>query len=99
MGIVKVNLIHKKDGPFRIRVYNSDNYYIKLYNDGVDTVADVTAKNVAMPSLEMNRNNVLINFPINGYGVEDVSDLIKSLNDMPDLLETLNVLKEEIERR
>ena len=50
-----------------------------------------------MPSLEMNRDNVLINFPINGYRIEDVNDLIKSLTDMPELVETLKELKKEIE--
>ena len=92
-----LKLIHKKDGSFKIRVYDSSNYLIKVYNDGVDTVADVSAKNVAMPSLEMNRENVLINFPINGYGIEDVDDLIKSLTDMYDLVEILKELKKEIE--
>lgn len=92
-----LKLIHKKDGSFKIRVYDSSNYLIKVYNDGVDTVADVSAKNVAMPSLEMNRDNVLINFPINGYRIEDVNDLIKSLTDMTDLMETLKELKKEIE--
>ena len=92
-----LKLIHKKDGSFKIRVYDSSNYLIKVYNDGVDTVADVSPKNVAMPSLEMNRDNVLINFPINGYRIEDVNDLIKSLTDMPELVEILKELKKEIE--
>lgn len=97
MGVIKVNLIHKKDGTFKIRVYNSDGYLIKVFNDGVDTVADISPKNVIMPSLKMNRNNVFIDFPINGYRIEDVADLIKSLNDVPDLMETLKTLKAEIE--
>ena len=97
MKTTDLKLIHKKDGSFKIRAYNSDDYLIKIYNDGVDTVADVSPKNVAMPSLEMNRDNVLINFPINGYGIEDVDDLIKSLTDMPELVETLKELKKEIE--
>ncbi len=90
-------LIHKKEGSFKIRVYNSDDYLIKIYNDGVDTVAYVSPKNVAMPSLEMNRDNVLINFPINGYRIEDVDDLIKSLTKISDLMEPLKELKKEIE--
>ena len=60
-------------------------------------MADISPKNVIMPSLKMNRNNVFIDFPINGYRIEDVADLIKSLNDVPDLMETLKTLKAEIE--
>ena len=97
MGVIKVNLIHKKDGTFKIRVYNSDGYLIKVFNDGVDTVVDISPKNVIMPSLKMNRDNVYLDFPINGYRIEDVNDLIKSLTDMSDLVETLKELKKEIE--
>ena len=97
MRITDLKMIHKNDGSFKIRVYNSDDYLIKIYNDGVDIVTDISAKNVAMPSLEMNRDNVLINFPINGYRIEDVDDLIKSLTEISDLMEPLEELKKEIE--
>ena len=50
-----------------------------------------------MPSLKMNRDNVYLDFPINGYRIEDVNDLIKSLTDMSELVETLKELKKEIE--
>ena len=49
MGISEMKLIHKKDGPFRIRIYDSDKYLIKMYNDGVDTSATADPKNVMMP--------------------------------------------------
>ena len=50
-----------------------------------------------MPSLKVNKDNAFINFPINGYRIEDVDDLIKSLTDLSDLMETLKELRKEIE--
>ena len=97
MGVIKVNLIHKKDGTFKIRVYNSDGYLIKVFNDGVDTVVDISPKNVIMPSLKMNRDNVFIDFPINGYRIKDVDDLIKSMTDISDSMETLKELSKQTE--
>ena len=97
MKTTDLKLIHKKDGSFKIRAYKSDDYLIKIYNDGVDTVADVSPKNVMMPSLKVNRDNAFIDFPINGYMIEDVDDLIKSLTDMTNLMEILKELRKEIE--
>lgn len=99
MGISEMKLIHKKDGPFRIRIYDSDKYLIKMYNDGVDTSATADPKNVMMPSLGMNRENAFIRFPINGYDIDDADDLIGSLNDIKDLTQELKKLKKEIEER
>lgn len=87
----------KKDGSFKIRAYDSDKYLVRMYNDGVDTSATVQPKNVMMPSLKVNKDNAFIDFPINGYGIEDVDDLIKSLTDITDLMETLKELRKEIE--
>ena len=97
MKITGLKLIHKKDGSFKIRVYDSDKYLVRMYNDGVDTSATVQPKNVMMPSLKTNKDNAFIDFPINGYGIEDVDDLIKSLTDISDLMETLKELRKEIE--
>lgn len=97
MKITGLKLIHKKDGSFKIRVFDSDKYLVRMYNDGVDTSATVQPKNVMMPSLKTNKDNAFIDFPINGYRIEDVNDLIKSLTDMTDLMETLKELKKEIE--
>ena len=92
-----LKLIHKKDGSFKIRVYDSDKYFVRMYNDGVDTSATAEPKNVMMPSLKVNKDNAFIDFPINGYGIEDVDDLIKSLTDISDLMETMKELRKEIE--
>ena len=70
-----------------IRVYDSDKYLVRMYNDGVDTSATVQPKNVMMPSLKVNKDNAFIDFPINGYGIEDVDDLIKSLTDISEFME------------
>ena len=92
-----LKLIHKKDGSFKIRVYDSDKYFVRMYNDGVDTSATAEPKNVMMPSLKVNKDNAFIDFPINGYGIEDVDDLIKSLTDISDLMETMKEVRKEIE--
>ena len=41
MKITGLKLIHKKDGSFKIRAYDSDKYLVRMYNDGVDTSATV----------------------------------------------------------
>ena len=97
MEITDLELIHKKDGSFKIRVYDSDKYLVRMYNDGFDTLATAESKNVMMPSLKVNKDNALIDFPINGYRIEDVDGLIKSLTDMTDLMKTLKELRKEIE--
>ena len=97
LEITDLELIHKKDGSFKIRVYDSDKYLVRMYNDGFDTLATAESKNVMMPSLKVNKDNALIDFPINGYRIEDVDGLIKSLTDMTDLMKTLKELRKEIE--
>ena len=97
MRSTDLKLIHKKDGSFKIRVYDSDKYLVRMYNDGVDTSATAEPKDVMMPSLKTNKDSAFIDFPINGYRIEDVNDLSKSLTDMTDLMETLKELKKEIE--
>ena len=89
MGISEMTLIHKKDGPFRIRVYDSEKYLIKMFDDGVDTSATAEPKNVMMPSLSINKDNAFIRFPVNGYSIDDVGDLVEAISDMPELLKEI----------
>lgn len=50
-----------------------------------------------LPSLNVNKDNAFIDFPINGYRIKDVDDPIKSMTDISDSMEPLKELSKQTE--